>query len=201
VFTVCNWDWVTFRTDRELAMGIADIVAWELDIPDTVIPPVENGTDVIPSDTHDIINIVDKLKVRAVTKAVIHHSGGRQRPAKVRRHIRAIARYHVRHKHWSCIGYDYIFDADGNIYHVNRDQIVNYHAGDWQTNLESLGFCFLGMEPTPEQLDAMRWLIRRLGITEVIPHKAVKRTLKDGSEVPVKTACPGQWGRWKDQLT
>ena len=193
VFTACNWDWVTFNVTRDLAWKVAEIVAWEPEvtshIPDS--PPEEE------LGTYNVIDMVDKLKVRATpTKVIIHHSAGRQRPANVRRHIRAIAGDHVRRNHWCCVGYDYIFDADGNIYHVNRDQIVNYHAGDWQTNLESLGFCFLGMEPTPEQLDAMRWLIQQLGITEVIPHKAVVRA--NGEKV--RTACPGKWRKWGKEI-
>ena len=39
VFTTCNWDWLTFNVDRELAMGIADIVAWEPEVV-PVVPPV-----------------------------------------------------------------------------------------------------------------------------------------------------------------
>jgi len=194
IFTVCNWDWVTFNVDRELAMGIADIVAWEPEVVPPVIPPVENGTVIVPSDTHNIIDMVDKIKVRTPTKAIIHHSAGRHRPKKVRRHIQAIARYHVQHNHWNVIGYHYIIDADGNIYRTNRPQTASYHSGDWSTNLNSYGICMLGdfreYDPTPAQLDACRWLVKQLGVDEVLPHKAI-----------VQTSCPGRWGRWGERIT
>jgi len=203
VFTVCNWDWVTFNVDRELAMGIADIVAWEPEVTPVIIPPIVPPVVVQPA--HDIIDMVDKLKVRTPTRAVIHHSTGRQRPVNVRRHIQAIARYHVQHNHWNVIGYHYVIDADGHIYRTNRPQTASYHSGNWNTNLNSYGICMLGdfrtYDPTPQQLDACRWLVKQLGVTEVLPHKAVKRTLEDGREVPVKTACPGRWARWGEEIT
>ena len=193
VFTVCNWDWVTFNVDRELAMGIADIVAWEPE----VVPDVPVVPDVTPgggSGAHDIIDMVDKLKVRTPTKAIIHHSGGRQRPVNVRRHIQAIARYHVQHNHWNVIGYYAIIDALGNIYRVNMPQTASYHSGDWNTNLNSYGICMLGdfrtYDPTPQQIDSCRWLVNQLGVVQVVPHKAV-----------VQTVCPGRWGRWGKEIT
>jgi len=195
VFTVCNWDWLTFNVDRDLAMGIAEIVRWEPEIVSPVIPPdAPEGTAGVPSDTSNIIDLVDKLKMRTPTKAIIHHSAGRQRPKKVRRHIQAIARYHVQHNHWNVIGYHYIIDADGNIYRTNRPQVASYHSGNWATNLNSYGICMLGdfrtYDPTPQQLDACRWLVGELGVTEILPHKAI-----------VQTACPGRWRRWGGEIT
>jgi len=185
IFTVCNWDWVTFSVDRELAMGIADIVAWEPEVIPPVIPPIVD---------HNIIDLLDQLKVRTPTKAVIHHSGGRQRPVNVLRHIQAIARYHVRHNHWNVIGYFAIIDADGNIYRVNLPQTASYHSGNWATNLESYGICLLGdfrtYDPTPEQIASCRWLVNQLDVVQVVPHKSV-----------VQTVCPGRWARWGAQIT
>jgi hypothetical protein len=190
VFSVCNWDWVTFNVDRELAMGIADIVAWEPEVVPPEPPPE-------PPDITDtvIIDMVDKLKPRGKpTTAIIHHSAGRQRPKKVRRHIQAIARYHVQHNHWNVIGYHYIIDADGNIYRTNRPQTASYHSGKWDVNLNSYGICLLGdfrtYDPTPAQLDACRWLVGQLNVTTVLPHKAI-----------VQTSCPGRWGRWGHRIT
>jgi hypothetical protein len=183
IFTVCNWDWITFNVDRELAMGIADIVARE---PEVVPPP--------PPPKPSIIDMVDKLKVRTPTKAVIHHSGGRHRPAKVRQHIQAIARFHVRRRGWPTIAYHYIIDADGNIYRTNRPQVASFHSGDKATNLSSYGICMLGnfrtYDPTPAQLDACRWLVGELNVVQIVPHKAV-----------VQTSCPGRWERWGAQIT
>ena len=193
VFTVCNWDWMTFNVTRELAMGIADIVAWQPEIVPlpVVVPPI---VPPIVQPAHDIIDMVDKLKVRTPTKAIIHHSAGRQRPAKVRRHIQAIARYHVQRNHWNTIGYHYIIDADGHIYRTNMPHVASYHSGDWDTNLNSYGICMLGdfraYDPTPQQLDACRWLVGQLGVTEVLPHNAI-----------VQTACPGRWARWGREIT
>jgi len=192
VFTTCNWDWVTFNVHRELAMGIADIVAWEPEVEPVVIPPIVPPIVVQPA--HDIIDMVDKLQVRTPTKAVIHHSGGRQRPVNVRRHIQAIARYHVQHNHWNVIGYHYVIDADGNIYRVNLPQTASYHSGNWATNLDSYGICLLGdfrtYDPTPQQIDSCRWLVNQLDVVQVVPHKAV-----------VQTVCPGRWGRWGKEIT
>ena len=138
---------------------------------------------------HDIIDMVDKLKVRNSTTAVVHHSGGRQRPVNVRRHIQAIARYHVQHNHWNVIGYHYVIDADGHVYRTNRPQTASYHSGNWATNLASYGICMLGdfrtYDPTPQQIDSCRWLVGQLNVSEVLPHKAV-----------VSTSCPGRWARW-----
>ncbi|GAG00165.1 unnamed protein product, partial [marine sediment metagenome] len=94
VFTICNWDWVTFNVDRRLAMGIADIVAWE---PEVVVPPV------IPPS---IIDMAGKMPLNPdvpyrtrdltdITHTVIHHSGMRKVPTRQRRYIRAIGRYHI----------------------------------------------------------------------------------------------------------
>ena len=190
VFTVCNWDWITFNVSQNLAMRIADIVAWEPE----VTSPVENIPPGVISATYNVIDMVDRLKVRNSTKVIIHHSAGRQRPKKVRRHIRAIARYHVRHRGWPTIAYHYIIDADGNIYRTNRPQVASYHSGDRAVNLDSYGICMLGnfrtYDPTPAQLDACRWLVGQLGVEEVLPHKAI-----------VQTSCPGRWHIWGERIT
>jgi hypothetical protein len=192
IFTVCNWDWMTFNVTQELAWKVAEIVAWEPPVMPPVTPPIP---PVPPEETeHDIIDLVDKLKVRTPTKAIIHHSGGRQRPKNVRRHIQAIARHHVRRKGWPTIGYHAIIDADGHIYRTNMPQVASYHSGNTATNLTSYGICLLGdfrtYDPTPEQIDACRWLVGQLNVSEVLPHKAV-----------VQTSCPGRWGRWGRRIT
>ena len=135
-----------------------------------------------------VINLVGKLNVRTPKKAVVHHSAVDQ-PEDVVKHIQSIARYHVRTKHWSCIGYSWVIAKDGQIYKVNPDQYVPYHAGNWSWNLNSYGICLLGdftkYNPSTAQLASLNWLTNDLKVTKIVGHKDV-----------VGTQCPGRW--WDD---
>ena len=204
VFTVCNWDWLTFNVDRDLAMGIAEIVRWEPEIVSPVIPPdAPEGTAGVPFDAQDEVEVVymvgkmptnpdapyEKRFPEDITHTVIHHTGFRGHVAKPRQHLKAIARYHIRKYGWPGAAYHYCIDKAGTIYQTTHLGDICYHSGSRRMNERSVAVCFFGMEPNRAQLDAMRRLCDWLGYT-VIPHQDV-----------VPTACPGKWRKWGKEIT
>ena len=200
VFTVCNWDWITFGVDRELAMGIADIVAWEPEVV-PVVPPVPLEPDPLPW-----VDISGKLPQHAnpdnryehrsrtsVLRTVIHHSvtePADDSPEGIVQHIKNIARRHIRIAGWPGIAYHIVIGPRGDAYLVNPLDVAAYHVGKY--NKRSYGVCLLGKlhkhDPTDEQLATARAVCDELGKV-VVPHKRLMRT-----------ACPGRWGRWGRQI-
>ena len=194
IFTVCNWDWLTFNVTQELAWKLAGVVAWE----PVVLPVVPEPPEV------KVVRLVQKLPVNpdvpyltrpidGITHTVIHHSGGRGDVANVKRHIKAIARYHIRKYDWPGIAYHFAVDQDGTLYQTTALTDVGYHSGKLMMNRRSVGVCLLGNfrkhDPPRRQLEAARQLCDWLGY-EVVPHQDI-----------VPTICPGKWRRWGKEIT
>jgi len=208
VFTGCNWDWVTFNVDRELAMGIADIVAWEPEVvpvvPDTVIlkPEPLPWVDIsgnLPQHP-DSENRYEHRNPSQVARTVIHHSvtePADESPAGIVQHIKNIARQHIRIAGWPAVAYHVIIGPLGDAYLVNPLDVSAYHVGKYSKrnfgNERSYGVCLLGKlhkhDPTEAQLATARRVGETLGKL-VVPHKALART-----------ACPGRWARWGEEIT
>ena len=210
VFTTCNWDWITFNVDRELAMGIADIVAWEPevvpvvpDIPDTVILKPEPLLFVDISGKLPVNSDVPyrQRRLDQIVRIIIHHTGP---PGWLgisgQEYARRIANYHIDKWGWAGSGYTFLVAEDGTIYQTAPETAITNHTYGYNTT--GLGIVFIGdfrerhdVMPNEAQLAAGRRLIRylcdSLGITEVVGHKEKR-----------KTTCPGtSWMAWKKEIT
>lgn len=129
--------------------------------------------------------------MRNITKIVVHHSFT---PRDM--HItRAIASFNANHKtrlfdtfkqplsgvHGSeYVAYHIVISGAGEAYFARLFEAVGYHAGNYQTNLESIGICLLGNfdeeSPSTEQLAILNSIIRDLKkqfptISEVTGHR------------------------------
>ena len=147
-----------------------------------------------------IIDIVDQLpqhpskryKLRNssdIRQIVVHHSATKPISVDGRADAEAFARYHVQTHGWPGIGYDYVIGANGTVYKTNRNNAVNYHAGN--ANKISLGICLAGNfdlgEPPAEQWQAAVELARILMVAYRVP---VERVIGH-REVPAAKSCPG----------
>lgn len=114
---------------------------------------------------------------------VIHHTGA---PATVGPH--QIASAHVEENRWPGIGYHYVVDLNGTVYHTQDLTVVSYHAR--QFNPASVGIALMGdltaAQPTPPQLEATARLIAGLLFDLGLPLDAVR-----GHREMVPTPCPG----------
>lgn len=114
---------------------------------------------------------------------VIHHTGA---PATVGPH--QIAAAHVEENRWPGIGYHYVVDLNGTVYHTQDLTVVSYHAR--QFNPASVGIALMGdltaAQPTPPQLEATARLIAGLLFDLGLPLDAVR-----GHREMVPTPCPG----------
>ncbi len=114
---------------------------------------------------------------------VIHHTG-----ASAAFGPEAIARAHVEDNGWPGIGYHFVVDPAGTIYHTQDLTVVSYHAR--QFNPASVGIAVMGdltsAQPTPAQLEATADLIASLLFDLGLPLDAVR-----GHREMVPTPCPG----------
>ena len=77
-------------------------------------------------------------------KFVIHHTAGENANADPKATIRAIYYYHAKIRGWGDIGYNYLIDAQGNIYQgrYGGEAVVGGHA--YLNNRNSIGIAILG---------------------------------------------------------
>lgn len=148
-----------------------------------------------------IIDIVDQLPQHPskrykprnssdIRQIVVHHSATKPISVDGRADAEAFARYHVQTHGWPGIGYDYVIGANGTVYKTNRNNAVNYHAGN--ANKISLGICLAGNfdlgEPPAEQWRAAARLVRVLMAAYGVPAQRVI----GHREVPAAKSCPGK---------
>lgn len=101
------------------------------------------------------------------THVVIHHGGSPDSYTDGAAIVRSYWNYHVYSNGWDDIGYNFLIDADGNIYQgrANDDfpavDVKGTHAGS--VNGSSIGVCFLGnsdaINATPVQLNKLYELL------------------------------------------
>jgi len=148
-----------------------------------------------------IIDVVDRLPRHpsrryasrppgSIKQIVMHHSATRPLSVDGLADAEAFARYHIQDRGWPGIGYDYVVGANGTVYKTNRNDVVNYHAGN--ANRISLGICLvgnfdLGGPPAPQWQSAVA-LVRELVTAYRIP---VQRVIGH-REVPAAKSCPGR---------
>jgi N-acetylmuramoyl-L-alanine amidase len=142
--------------------------------------------------TMNLINVTDELlkgfkpyKTRALTSIdtiVIHHSATKDGSPK------AFAKYHVEHNKWPGIAYHAVIGKKGELWQTNYPQTISYHAVGY--NSRSIGICLVGDldldKPTPQQWEALRWLIdyykgRLSEMKFLVGHR----------ETGAKKSCPG----------
>lgn len=103
------------------------------------------------------------------TKAVIHHTATRDVS------IEVIRKYHIEHNGWSDVGYHYLIRANGTIETGRSLAKKGAHAVGRN---EMIGIALTGYDIfTEAQLDALKGLLKRLGVVEIQAHHS---------------ACPGK---------
>ncbi len=99
-----------------------------------------------------------------VDKIIIHHTAGTNGEDNAAASIRGIYYYHSVRKGWGDIGYNYIIDANGNIYEgrAGGEQVVGGHASGRNTG--SIGIAVMGNyeeeEISYEALEALVMLVQ-----------------------------------------
>ncbi len=139
---------------------------------------------------------------KKVKKVIVHHTATTSDLDDPEQAIRAIYYYHAMSRAWGDIGYNYIIDADGNVYEgrAGGDGVVAGHTGGYNTG--SVGIALLGdYEENPVTGEAMQ------SLTDLIYEKAdlfdididgaseFKGKMSDnllGHRDLSATACPGQ---------
>lgn len=116
---------------------------------------------------------------------VLHHTAN----GSTRSQLAETIAYHKR-KFGQAGAYHYLIDTDATVHQLHPEDFTAYHAGNWITNLRSIGICLAGdftkSQPTDAQVDALTKLVlniqSRRGISEIILHREVN---------PPHTQCPG----------
>lgn len=138
--------------------------------------------------THSTIDQYGKRNLNQIDEIIIHHAGVTGQNAE------DYARHHVRNKGWPGIGYHYVIERNGNlgdsrslIVQGNPLDNISYHTINHNTR--SIAICLSGNfeieQPTPEQIEALTWLIAH--IREELPQPIEVFGHKDFSA----TSCPG----------
>uniref|UniRef100_UPI0035900BFA peptidoglycan-recognition protein SC2-like n=1 Tax=Myxine glutinosa TaxID=7769 RepID=UPI0035900BFA len=139
---------------------------------------------------------------------VIHHTAtgrcfNRRACSKI---VRTIQNYHMKHRGWSDIGYNFLVGEDGNVYEGRGWRTVGAHAPGY--NSKSIGLSFIGnfssKKPNQKALTAAKELIRY-----AINHNKLKMNYKlIGHRQTKMTDCPGTalykeistWPNWVKRL-
>lgn len=148
-----------------------------------------------------IIDIADELprhktkqyrtrKASQIRQIIIHHSATKPNSIDGRRDAQAFAEHHISVRGWPGIGYDYVIGLDGTVWKTNRNDAVNYHAGN--ANALSLGICLAGtfnvQSPPPAQWQAAVNLTQQLMAAYGI---SAERVLGHREVPGANTDCPG----------
>ncbi|WP_198508946.1 peptidoglycan recognition protein family protein [Bacillus sp. FJAT-44742] len=72
----------------------------------------------------------------AIKQIIIHHSGTKEGSPE------SFARYHVNHHGWPGIGYHYVIDKKGRVFHCQSQEEITYHTANH--NQQSIGVCLIG---------------------------------------------------------
>ncbi len=138
---------------------------------------------------------------RKPTHFVIHHTVTPNDPQDPAYIVRAIYQYHAISRGWGDIGYNFLIDAQGNVYEGRKggDGAVGIHAGDY--NYGSIGIALMGdyrtVEMTPAMKEAlvalMAWEADRFGINPLQSSFFVHRDFPNvvGHRDLWSTVCPG----------
>lgn len=138
--------------------------------------------------TRSTISDYSKRNLNQIEQIIVHHAGVTGQNAE------DYADYHTGSKGWSGIGYHYVIERNGNlgdsrsiIVQGNPLDNVSYHTRG--QNTKSIGICLSGNfeveQPTPEQMEALTWLIAH--IRKELPQDLEVYGHKDFGS----TSCPG----------
>lgn len=103
--------------------------------------------------------------------------------------IEDINRWH-KERGWAGCGYHYFIRKDGSVYRGRPDNAIGVHCSGYNTN--SLGICYEGnymvddMPPVQKQagIELNQYLIKKYGITDIKPHRALYNTSCPGDKFP-----------------
>lgn len=135
--------------------------------------------------------------MRNITTIVVHHSVTPQNWSKDKT-LSVIDKEHknlhpIKNGIGYHIAYHMIIFADGNVKDTRPLNEVGYHAGNLPVNNVSVGVCLIGNfetdEPTPEQSDSLKRILKSL----MVDYSIMRDNIKLHKEVRLKpTACPGK---------
>lgn len=135
------------------------------------------------------------------THLVIHHSAGSNQSSDWPAVVRTIWDFHVNGRGWSDIGYNWLVDPEGRIYHGRSNDAIGAHFCG--TNTGTIGICLLGdftnEVPKAKALDALQellsWKLCENGIDPLaeVYHASSGKVLPTviGHRDGCATACPG----------
>lgn len=138
---------------------------------------------------HSVVDEYDKRSLSQIEEIIVHHSGVTGQNSE------DYANYHVGHNGWPGIGYHYVIENPNNlgdsrsiIVQGNPLDNISYHTVG--QNTKSVAICVSGNfeieEPTPEQMEALTWLIAH--IRGELPQELEVYGHRDFSA----TSCPGR---------
>lgn len=124
-----------------------------------------------------------------ITHIIVHHSASTHHTAE------DFARWHVEDNGWSGIAYHFVIEKDGTIIICNPIDSIGAHATPY--NEVSIGICLSGNfeleDPTPQQLEALNWLVEDVRNRIKQLNGGWILTVKGHKDVRVNpTACPGK---------
>jgi len=136
-----------------------------------------------------------------ITRMTIHHEGmgtfEDSSIAAVRRELRTIQKSHQGFRNWADIAYHFIIDPEGRVWEGRPLKYQGAHAGNHNANKGNIGIVVMGnfdvQEPTPEQVDSLRRLVRHfmneydIPLSKVYTHREINDLYGRGY-----TACPGK---------
>lgn len=126
-----------------------------------------------------------KREISLIDRIMIHHSA-----SPLNHTAYTFAAWHTSPdgKNWPGIGYHYVINPQGIIQQTNHLTTRSYHSGS-ESNTKGIGICLVGNfnegNATPEQVKALKWLIRYLR------HETGKHLVVKGHNEVMNTSCPG----------
>lgn len=182
---------IYFLTNGASGRTTGSVTTPTLNNPSMPTAPIREPERVYTPAFINVINTVRrkrpdaKRKLLQITHIVLHHTAWDKDATPD-----DIAKIHIEQNGWRSIGYHFLISKDGTIYQNKNYTDIGTHVRDFNT--PSIGIScngnFDNYEPTPEQVNSVRWLLRKiqsdLGNKIIIGHK----------EAPgAATACPGKF--------
>lgn len=115
--------------------------------------------------------------------------------------MQALYAYHANNRGWGDVGYNYIIDADGQIYEgrAGGDYVVGGHA--YCNNVGTMGIALMGNfnseKPTTLQTKSLQWLLIQvsekynINLKNNVQYHGKSQTAIIGHRDVTQTACPG----------
>lgn len=125
--------------------------------------------------------------MREINQIIIHHSASKC--LSVDEYLPILKHQHIVVNGWKFIGYHYLIDYFGNVFHSRPDSFVGAHC--YGHNLDSIGICFIGNYNkdllTDPQKSSFKTLYSELefffGDLAIQPHCSYRNTLCPGSNI------------------